>query len=83
MFCQSSKWLSINVLSISPTKVICEEREKTLQELLSKHGFEVFPLPFRNVFEFGGSFHCATLDIRRKGEREDYFPNLKYTPIVK
>ncbi|AOW98079.1 glycine amidinotransferase [Moorena producens PAL-8-15-08-1] len=81
MFCQSSKWLSMNVLSISPTKVICEEREKPLQELLDKHGFEVFPLPFRHVFEFGGSFHCATWDIRRKGECEDYLPNLNYQPI--
>ncbi|NET82978.1 MAG: glycine amidinotransferase [Moorea sp. SIO1F2] len=81
MFCQSSKWLSMNVLSISPTKVICEEREKPLQELLDKHGFEVFPLPFRHVFEFGGSFHCATWDIRRKGGCEDYFPNLNYQPI--
>ncbi len=82
MFCQSSKWLSINVLSISPTKVICEEREEPLQKLLNQHGFEVFPLPFRNVFEFGGSFHCATLDIRRTGECENYFPNLNYTPIA-
>ncbi|NEQ59415.1 MAG: glycine amidinotransferase [Moorea sp. SIO4A1] len=81
MFCQSSKWLSMNVLSISPTKVICEEREKPLQELLDKHGFEVFPLPFRHVFEFGGSFHCATWDIRRKGECEDYFTNLNYQPL--
>jgi glycine amidinotransferase len=76
MFCQSSKWLSINVLSITPDKVICEEREKPLQELLYKQGFDVYPLPFTNVFEFGGSFHCATWDIRRKGDREDYFPNL-------
>ena len=82
MFCQSSKWLSMNVLSISPTKVICEEREKPLQELLSKHGFDVFPLPFRKVFEFGGSFHCATWDIRRKGKREDSLSNSNYTPIV-
>lgn len=60
-----------------------EEREEALQKLLQKHGFDVFPLPFRNVFEFGGSFHCATWDIRRTGKCEDYFPNLNYTPIVK
>lgn len=82
MFCQSSKWLSMNVLSISPSKVICEEREELLQKLLFKHGFDVYPLPFRNVFEFGGSFHCATWDIRRTGNCENYFPNLNYTPIV-
>lgn len=83
MFCQSSKWLSINVFSISPTKVICEEREKPLQDLLTKHGFEVFPIPFRNVFEYGGSLHCATWDVRRNGECEDYFPNLDYEPLVR
>lgn len=83
IFCQSSKWLSMNVLSISPTKVICEEREEALQKLLQQQGFDVFPLPFRNVFEFGGSFHCATWDIRRTGECEDYFPNLDYTSIVR
>lgn len=76
MFCQSSKWLAMNVLSISPTKVICEAEEHALHELLTKHGFEVYPIPFRNVFEFGGSLHCATWDIRRKGKCEDYFPNL-------
>ncbi|MGW0391205.1 glycine amidinotransferase [Streptomyces sp. NPDC003042] len=80
-YCQSSKWLSMNVLSISPTKVICEEQEKPLQDLLAARGFEVFPIPFRNVFEYGGSLHCATWDVRREGEREDYFPKLDYKPL--
>ena len=75
LFCQSSKWLSMNVFSISPTKIICEERESSLQKLLLSRGFEVYALPFRNVFEFGGSFHCASWDIRRRGECVDYFPN--------
>jgi len=82
MFCQSSKWLSMNVFSISPTKIICEEQEKPLQELLDKQGFDVYPLPFRHVFEYGGSFHCATWDIRRTGVREDYFPKLEYKALV-
>ena len=82
MFCQSSKWLAMNVLSISPNKVICEEQEYPLHELLDKNGFEVYPIPFRNVFEFGGSLHCATWDIRRKGACEDYFPNMDYTPLT-
>ncbi|MEM9557173.1 MAG: glycine amidinotransferase [Acidobacteriota bacterium] len=74
-YCQSSKWLSMNVLSVSPTTVICEQREKPLHDLLDGLGFEVLTVPFRNVFEFGGSLHCATWDVRRDGEREDYFPN--------
>ena len=82
LFCQSSKWLSMNVFSISPTKVVCEEREKPLQDLLDKHGFEVYPIPFRHVFEYGGSLHCATWDVRRTGGCEDYFPNVAYEPLV-
>ena len=56
---------------------------KPLQELLYKHGFDVYPIPFRHVFEYGGSLHCATWDIRRKGKRQDYFPDLEYEPIVR
>ncbi|WP_419998124.1 glycine amidinotransferase [Streptomyces boninensis] len=81
-YCQSSKWLSMNVLSISPTKVICEAQEKPLQDMLSGLGFEVFPVPFRNVFEYGGSLHCATWDVRRDGDRQDYFPNLDYQTLA-
>ncbi|MBT2364797.1 glycine amidinotransferase [Streptomyces sp. ISL-10] len=79
-YCQSSKWLSMNVLSLSPTKVVCEEQEKPLQDLLSSLGFEVLTVPFRNVFEYGGSLHCATWDIRRDGTEEDFFPSLSYDP---
>lgn len=80
-YCQSSKWLSMNVLSLSPDKVICEEQEKPLQDLLSSLGLEVLTVPFRNVFEYGGSLHCATWDIRRDGVREDYFPSMSYRPV--
>ncbi|MFK4252787.1 glycine amidinotransferase [Streptomyces angustmyceticus] len=80
-YCQSSKWLSMNVLSISPDKVICEEQEKPLQDLLSSLSFEVLTVPFRNVFEYGGSLHCATWDIRRDGAKEDYFPSVSYQPV--
>ena len=74
-YCQSSKWLSMNVLSISPTEVICEERETPLHALLDSLGFEVLTVPFRHVFEYGGSLHCATWDVRRTGTMEDYFPD--------
>ena len=74
-YCQSSKWLSINVLSLSPTTVVCEEREKPLHDMLDQLGFEVLTVPFRNVFEYGGSLHCATCDVRRAGGCDDLFPN--------
>ncbi|MFF0630069.1 glycine amidinotransferase [Streptomyces sp. NPDC004296] len=81
-YCQSSKWLSMNVLSVSPQKVICEEQEKPLQDLLYSLGFEVLTVPFRDVFEYGGSLHCATWDIRRDSTREDYFPAVSYRPVA-
>jgi glycine amidinotransferase len=50
--------------------------------LLSKLGFEVFTIPFRNVFEFGGSLHCATWDVRRAGQCEEYFSSSGYRALV-
>jgi len=77
LYCQSSKWLSMNVLSIAPDVVVCEEQETAVHDLLEGRGFEVVKVPFRKVYEYGGSLHCATWDVRRSGTVEDYFPNLK------
>jgi glycine amidinotransferase len=81
-YCQSSKWVSINVLSLSPTTIICEEEEKPLHDFLSGLGFEILTVPFRNVYEFGGSLHCATWDVRRTGTCEDYFPRQDYRSVT-
>jgi len=76
VFCQSSRWLSMNVFSVTHDKIVVEEGEKKLIQLLEgEHGFDVLGIPFRNVFEFGGSLHCSTWDIRRRGEKKNYFPN--------
>ena len=82
IYCQSSKWLSMNLLSLSPTTVICEEQEGPLHDLLCKLGFEVLTVPFRHVYEFGGSIHCATWDVRRVGKNEDLFPFVAYEPVI-
>ena len=69
----SSDWLTMNILSIDHKRIIVEENEKPLIELLEKHGFEPIPIPFRGFYSFGGSIHCATADIRREGSLESYF----------
>lgn len=74
-FCCCSKWLAMNVLSLSESKVIVEENEKQLQNMLEDNGFDVITVPFRHVYEFGGGLHCATWDIRRDDSCRDYFPN--------
>lgn len=60
-----SDWMSMNVLSIDDKTVIVEEKQKGMISTLKKKGFGVIPCPFENYYLFGGSFHCATLDIRR------------------
>ncbi len=68
-----SKWISLNVLSLDEKRVIVEKDQETLIKALKDWGFEPIPCPFINYVPFGGAFHCATLDIRRKGELQSYF----------
>ena len=42
---------------------------------MESFGMNVIPVPFRDVYAFGGSLHCATTDVYREGDCEDYFPN--------
>jgi glycine amidinotransferase len=69
----SSGWVSMNVLMLDPTRVVVEAGEYPLMDLLSKWGFEIIPVPFRNVMRFGGCFHCVTADVRRRGRLQSYF----------
>lgn len=72
-YCYLSNWLMMNVLSIGPNKIIIEEEEKDLYNMLDDLGFDVLTVPFRDCYEFGGSIHCATSDIRRDDHCEDFF----------
>ena len=73
--CSYSIWLSMNFLTLDPKTVICEETEVYQNDQLDKLGFEVITIPFRNAYAFGGSIHCATADVFREGDCQDYFPN--------
>lgn len=72
-FSMCSKWLSINVLMLDPKRVVVEKSQPSMIRALEKWGFEPIPCSFVNYGAFGGSFHCATLDIRRRGTLESYF----------
>jgi glycine amidinotransferase len=69
----TSKWVSINVLSLDEERVVVEEQEEPLIRFLRQHGFQPIPVPFRNFMSMGGAFHCATVDIRRRGTLQCYF----------
>lgn len=69
----TSKWISMNVLMLDEERVIVEKHEEPLIRALKNWGFKPIPCSFRNFNVFGGSFHCATLDIRRRGKLQSYF----------
>ena len=53
--------------------VIVDQHHKGTMRALEKWGFEPIPCEFLHYAAFGGAFHCATLDIRRRGTLESYF----------
>ena len=72
--CYSSVWLSMNVLILDHSTVIVEASEVNQIEQLAGVGFNVLPVEFRDAYQFGGGLHCATGDVLREGNCEDYFP---------
>jgi glycine amidinotransferase len=70
-----SNWISMNVLVIDANTVIVEAAEDPMANFLQQLGFKILRCPFDKVFKFGGGFHCCTVDVRRAGKLESYFPN--------
>ena len=54
-------------------RVIVEARQEPLIRALTDWGFRPIPCSFEAYYPFLGSFHCATLDVRRRGELRSYF----------
>jgi glycine amidinotransferase len=63
----------VNVLSLDERRVVVEKNQVSLQKALRDWGFEPIPCSFLSYAVFGGAFHCATLDVRRRGELQSYF----------
>lgn len=69
----TSKWINMNLISLDEKRVMVEKSDEPMIKLLKHYGFEPILCNFRNFNTFGGSFHCATVDIRRKGDLKSYF----------
>ncbi|RAU20447.1 amidinotransferase [Paramagnetospirillum kuznetsovii] len=67
-----SAWTSINVLSLDEKKIVVERCQTTLIKQLKDWGFDPIPCNFASYGPFGGAFHCATLDVRRRGTLQNY-----------
>lgn len=69
----TSKWISMNTLMLDEQRVIVERQEELLISAMKNWGFKPILCNFRNFNSFGGSFHCATTDVRRRGTLKSYF----------
>lgn len=69
----TSKWLNMNILMLDEERVVVERQDEPMIAAFKKWGFKPLLCDFRNFNSFGGSFHCATLDVRRRGGLKSYF----------
>lgn len=68
----SSKWLSMNVIMLDEKRVMCAKTETRTLKMFEKLGIETVPVDIRHAWSLGGSFHCWTTDVRRRGELKSY-----------
>lgn len=72
-YCHASHWVGMNLLMVRPDLAIIEKSQTELIRQIEKSGIDVLPLSIRHARTLGGSFHCVTLDLRRRGNLETYF----------
>lgn len=65
-YCNASKWINMNLISISENLVVVEENQISLKNELKKYGIKSAMLPMRQQRTLGGGFHCVTLDLVRE-----------------
>lgn len=65
-YCNASKWINMNLFSVSPNLAVLEENQIPLAKELNKYGIDVALLPMRHQRTLGGGFHCVTLDLIRE-----------------
>jgi glycine amidinotransferase len=67
-----SRWIMMNVLMLDERRVIVSAGEKRFVRKLKSWGFEPIECPFWDFETIGGGFHCASVDVRRKGRLQSY-----------
>lgn len=75
-------YFEVNCLSVDTKNVLVLGEHELLFRELENFGITAHPLPFRCRTFWDGGLHCLTLDIRRKGDQQDYFPERSpQTPV--
>ncbi|MFI9387153.1 inosamine-phosphate amidinotransferase 1 [Kutzneria sp. NPDC052558] len=71
-FAYCSPWIGMNLLVVRPGVAIVDDRQVDLIGALERRGVEVLSQRLTHSRTLGGSFHCASLDVRRTGTLETY-----------
>lgn len=72
----SSKWLSMNMLSLDDRRIFVEASETHQIAQLKDLGMEPIPVPLRAAYSFGGGLHCCTADVNRESKNECFFDDI-------
>jgi glycine amidinotransferase len=72
-FLMCSAWVNMNVLMLDERRMIVDRDDEGFIRAARSWGFTPIPVAFHNFNQFGGAFHCAVLDVRRRGELQSYF----------
>lgn len=67
-------YFELNCLVVAENTVIMLGNNEPLANKLSNLGIHVIWVPFRTRSFWDGGMHCLTLDVRRRSELIDYFP---------
>lgn len=67
-----SQWVNMNVISLDEERVIVEKSQESMIRALKDWGFKPIICNFEDYYPFLGSFHCSTLDVRRRGVLQSY-----------
>lgn len=69
----ASPKIDLNILSLSPDKIVCHTEYITLlEQQLRKYNIDVIPCQMRHCQRFAGGHHCLTLDTIREGQLQNY-----------
>lgn len=65
---------NVNCLGIDENTLVCNYYDKELADKLKKYNVELVETPMRHRHFWDCGVHCATVDLYREGEMQDYFP---------
>jgi hypothetical protein len=75
-------FFEVNCLVIDEKNVIIPGENQKVFQALEKLGITAHSVPFRTRTFWDGGMHCITLDIRRSGQKENYFTDRQESGII-